>query len=53
MNKNESRTKNINNDWWLAKKRRAYFKLFLMQTRVDFFDVICKACEKIEEWCKR
>jgi len=35
MSKNESQTKNINNDW-LAKKRRAYFKLFLMQTRVDF-----------------
>ena len=53
MSRKKSLTKNINNDWWLAKNQRAYFKLFLMQTRVDFFDVICKACEKIEEWCKR
>ena len=49
----KSLTKNINNDWWLAKKRRAYFKLFLMQTKVDFCDAICRVCERIEGWCKR
>lgn len=37
----------------LKKVKAKYFKLFLMQTKVDFCDAICRVCERIEGWCKR